>query len=406
MVGLLTALASLCGVLVAGPVSVAEGRSDRWDDGLSGGWDDGWTDRLAGPGGQRADGGSAATAPNRPRQADPATAQRTRRLNPATPYRPRQANSTSQQGSRRVATAPQRARRAAPATAPQAKRAPAATPKHAPKQAPKHAPKQARAAAPKAKKTAPRPERGAAKAGGAQRRNFHGWAIDRCQAPPVSTIRAWNASPYRGIGVYFGGRGRHCKTQKHLSTGWLREVKGLGWEVIPIYVGSQSPCVTAASKRRFLIGDNAWAQGRQEAQDAVRSAGRLGMVRGSALYLDMEAYHFKRYRCGRTTLAFVRSWNREVRRQGYVPGFYSSANSGVRHMEESRKAGEKDLPEVMWFARWGVRPSLYGEQWLDRRAWHPHRRIHQYAGDVTETHGGRKLAIDRNLVDAPVAIIR
>ncbi|QKW54593.1 DUF1906 domain-containing protein [Streptomyces buecherae] len=244
------------------------------------------------------------------------------------------------------------------------------------------------------------------KAGGAKRKIFQGWAFDRCQAPSVSTMRAWLASPYRGVGVYFGGRGRHCKNQRHLDRSWLRETKQMGWNVLPIYVGSQSPCVIANIKRKFTIGGNAWAQGRQEARDAVGQARRLGMAPGSALYLDMEAYRLGQRRCARTTLAFVRSWNREVRQQNYVPGFYSSANSGVRHMERARKAGERDLPEVMWFARWNVPPSLYGEKWLDRRAWHPNRRIHQYAGDVTERHGGRRLAIDRNRVDAPVAIIR
>ncbi|MBB5934265.1 DUF1906 domain-containing protein [Streptomyces zagrosensis] len=219
-------------------------------------------------------------------------------------------------------------------------------------------------------------------------------------------MRAWRASPYRAVGVYYAGRGRHCKKQQHLDKGWLREAKQLGWRVLPVYVGSQSPCVIAKSKQPYRIKGSAWAAGRQEARDAVQRAGGLGMLRGSALYLDMEAYRFRHHGCARTTLAFVRSWSREVRQRGYVPGFYSSANSGVRHLEQSRRAGERDLPEVMWFARWRVRPSLYGEKWLDRRAWHPHRRIHQYAGDVTEQHGGRKLTIDRNKMDAPVAIIR
>ncbi|MFE6774722.1 DUF1906 domain-containing protein [Streptomyces sp. NPDC057702] len=338
MVALLTALASLCGVLVAGPVSVAESR----DEGRTGGATLGRSAPVR-------------TAPSR--------------ITPVhvTPARARTAPARAEQR----AVAPARTTPDTPPDTPAARRPVGAPAVEAPK-----------------------------------RRVFQGWAFDRCQAPPVSTMRAWSASPYRGVGVYFGGRGRHCRTQKYLDKGWVREVTKLGWNVLPVYVGSQSPCVIAKMKRKYTIGDNAWAQGRAEARDAVASAGRLGMVRGSALYLDMEAYHHRRYRCGRTTLAFVRSWSREVRQQGYVPGFYSSANSGVRHMEQSRKAGEPDLPEVMWFARWNVPPSLYGEKWLDRQAWHPHRRIHQYAGDVVEEHGGRRLAIDRNRVDAPVAVVR
>ncbi len=75
-------------------------------------------------------------------------------------------------------------------------------------------------------------------------------------------------------------------------------------------------------------------------------------------------------------------------------------------MERARQAGTRDLPSVMWFARWHSRPNLYGEPELSRQAWRPHLRIHQYAGNVTESHGGRRLIIDRNQVDAPVAVIQ
>lgn len=397
VVGLLTALASLCGVLVAGPVSVAEGRGDERTGGPA-------APRFGLPG---AAGPVLANAPhaNAPHSTVP---------HPVVPH------VTVPRHDAHHATLPQRTtppatwpRHDAPRTTAPRRKAPRTT---TPRPAVPHAKAPARAttarpggarpaAVPAARRPAKAQDAGAGgRAGG--RNIFRGWAFDRCQAPSVGTMRKWLASPYRGVGVYFGGHGRHCKRQKHLSRAWLREVTGLGWRVIPVYVGSQSPCVIAKSKRHYRIGGNAWAQGRQEGRDAVASARRLGMARGSALYLDMEAYHHRRYRCARTTLAFVRSWNREVRRQGYLPGYYSSANSGVRHMEQARRAGERDMPEVMWFARWGVPPSLYGEKWLHRRAWHPHRRIHQYAGDVTERHGGRKLAIDRNRVDAPVAVIR
>uniref|UniRef100_UPI000A8D66D4 glycoside hydrolase domain-containing protein n=1 Tax=Streptomyces aureus TaxID=193461 RepID=UPI000A8D66D4 len=107
--------------------------------------------------------------------------------------------------------------------------------------------------------------------------------------------------------------------------------------------------------------------------------------------------------CAATTLSFVRAWNREVSRLGYVPGYYSSADTGVRDIEAARRAGTADLPAVMWFARWLGRPALYTESVLHPDAWMPHARIHQYAGNVTEAYGGRSLAIDRNAMDAPVA---
>ncbi|MFD9790783.1 DUF1906 domain-containing protein [Streptomyces sp. NPDC059070] len=233
--------------------------------------------------------------------------------------------------------------------------------------------------------------------------HFKGAAFDTCQAPPLATMKAWRSSAYRGVGVYFGGRGRGCPNQHNLSRSWLASVDGMGWRVLPIFVGSQSPCVWSAAKRKVRMSSRSATQGRAEGRQAAGAAQLLGIRPGSALYLDMEAYDADDSACARTTLDFVRAWNREVRRQGFLPGFYSSAASGVRHMERARKAGQGDLPSAMWFARWGSAASVYGEPTLHKDAWRPHRRIHQYAGNVAETHGGRRLVIDRNTVDAPVA---
>lgn len=60
---------------------------------------------------------------------------------------------------------------------------------------------------------------------------------------------------------------------------------------------------------------------------------------------------------------------------------------------------------MVWFARWGVKNGLNSEPVLKKTAWAPARRIHQYAGNVKERHGGRTLLIDRNLMHAPVARI-
>lgn len=234
---------------------------------------------------------------------------------------------------------------------------------------------------------------------------FTGWGFDTCETPSLSSMKAWNASPYRAVGVYVGGRGRACKTQPNLTTEWVRSVTASDWKVLPIYVGSQAPCVHASHKKHVPITGDPAAAGAAEGADAVDSAARLGMKKNSAIYLDMEAYEVADRACADTTLEFVRAWNREVTSRGYLPGFYSSADSGVRHMESARVAGVKDLPEAMWFARWKVSPSVEDEPSLAATAWTPNRRIHQYAGNVTETYGGVTITIDRNMVDAPVAVV-
>lgn len=230
---------------------------------------------------------------------------------------------------------------------------------------------------------------------------FRGWGMDTCRAPSTGTLKRWRTSRYRALGLYFGGRGRAC-AQPRLTPGWVRAVDRTGWRLLPVYAGSQAPCATSGVKRHVAIGRHPKRQGTREGRDAVRRAHALGLLAGSALYLDMESYDYRRTSCARRVLSFVRAWDREVGRSGYLPGFYSSADTGVRHLEGARRAGVSDLPAVMWFARWRGTPRLYGEPALRRSAW-PGRRIQQYAGNVRERHGGRTLLIDRDLIDAPVA---
>ncbi|WP_338146292.1 glycoside hydrolase domain-containing protein [Streptomyces boncukensis] len=238
-------------------------------------------------------------------------------------------------------------------------------------------------------------------------RIFTGRAFDTCQAPPYATMRAWKrSSPYGAAGVYIGGRGRGCPNQRYLTPSWVRDVHRLGWRLLPLYVGSQAPCVIASHKRKFAMSHSSpYQRGVREGQDAVRQARRLGMAPRSAVYLDMEAYRLSDRRCADTTLRFVQGWNTAVRKERYIPGFYSSADSGIAHLERARAAGARRLPTALWFARWGVRASTQDEPRLHPRAWQPHRRAHQFAGNVKRTYGSRTLTIDRNVVDAPVAVL-
>lgn len=237
---------------------------------------------------------------------------------------------------------------------------------------------------------------------------FKGQAFDTCRTPSAAVMRAWyGTSPFKAVGVYIGGRARACTNQPHLNADWVRKADATGWRLLPLYVGSQSPCVRAKNKRGFTIPRKKPAQqGATEARDAVRQARELGLGKHSAIYLDMEAYDNSDAGCALTTLRFVQGWNRAVTKAGYIPGFYSSSNSGIAHMEGARKAGRKNLPEMLWFARWKAAPSLNNDKYIARHAWRPHRRIHQYDGNVKRTYGGHTLNIDRNLVDAPVAVVK
>ncbi len=179
--------------------------------------------------------------------------------------------------------------------------------------------------------------------GGAQ--IYHGYGFDTCVAPSYATMRAWSSSPFRALGVYIGGRGRACPNQPNLTASWTQKVTGLGWKLLPLYVGSQSPCVTSDRKRRYALDpdEDARARGVSEGRDAVAQAQRLGMVEHSAVYLDMEPYDQSDASCARTTLDFVQGWSSAVRDLDYLPGFYSNAGSGITHMESSR-GGRRGRP--------------------------------------------------------------
>ena len=238
-------------------------------------------------------------------------------------------------------------------------------------------------------------------------RLFHGYGFDICQAPDLATMKAWrDDSPYGAAGIYFGGRARACKTQQNLTTDWVAQTSADGWALIPIYVGSQSPCVSGAKNPYHIDPDRAWEQGTSEASDAVNAAKALGLAAGSALYLDMEAYDASKPACADPTLAYVRGWDRGLHAAGYLAGFYSSADSGIKHMERARADGTTDLPDALWYARWGVTPNVAHDPSLNDGSWTPHARIHQYSGARSETHGGRKMSVDPDLVDAPVAVVQ
>ncbi|MBV9023371.1 MAG: DUF1906 domain-containing protein, partial [Streptomycetaceae bacterium] len=203
---------------------------------------------------------------------------------------------------------------------------------------------------------------------------YKGWAFDVCSAPSLAVMRSWRHSDYGAIGVYIGGRARNC-VQPNLDRKWIRSVSGMGWKILPIFVGSQSPCTTNHARRHHRIDvDDPRNQGMDEGDDAARDAARLGLARHSPIFLDMEAYRTHGKKCTKPVIAFTQGWNRTVRKHGYLPGFYSSANSGITQIEAARHAGKRDLPDLMWFARWEVDPTIYGEPRLSRSAWRPHRR--------------------------------
>ena len=140
-------------------------------------------------------------------------------------------------------------------------------------------------------------------------------------------MSAWLASPYRAVGIYFGGINRAC-LQPNLTPDWVAEQVASGWHLMPLYMGLQAPCTTSNKKFLFTAA-NAAAQGRANAEDAVAQATALGLARGSVLINDMEAYRTDDAGCRTAVKTFISAWSSRVHDLGYLSGFYGSLGSGV-----------------------------------------------------------------------------
>ena len=69
------------------------------------------------------------------------------------------------------------------------------------------------------------------------------------------------------------------------------------------------------------------AQGVAAGAGGAKAARRLGIPRGSVLWFDLEAFDTTRTHCRRSALHFVTGWTRQVKREGYRSGLYSSAST-------------------------------------------------------------------------------
>ena len=231
---------------------------------------------------------------------------------------------------------------------------------------------------------------------------FGGLAFDTCSAPSQAAMQAWAVSPYRAIGVYIGGVNRTCK-QPELSAAWVSAVSGR-WALLPIYKGLQAPCGGKSTDQK-IAPPAAASQGRSEADRAAAAASALGMVRGSAIYFDMENYTTTKAACRITVLTFLSAWTRELHRLGYVAAVYENLNLGARDLAGVYSSTAYARPDALWIARYDANPSLTGWAGIAGSYWAVHQRAKQYRAEVTQTYGGVTITVDVDNVDAPAATL-
>ncbi|MFJ5779119.1 glycoside hydrolase domain-containing protein [Streptomyces sp. NPDC093094] len=234
---------------------------------------------------------------------------------------------------------------------------------------------------------------------------YSGLAFDACTAQPLNSIKAWNASPYRAVGVYVSGANRTCR-QPELTPAWVASVSQLKWRLLPIHKGLQPPCgarPTDTKISRTLT--TARAQGTAAAAEAVKAAKALGMLPGSALYNDIEHYSQTDTGCRAAVLTYLSAWTKELHRVGWVSGVYMNLNLGAKQLSDVHNSTAYARPDALWIARYDGIDSLKGWANIADSKWARHQRAKQFRGSHDETYGGVTINIDTNRLDTPVATV-
>jgi len=240
---------------------------------------------------------------------------------------------------------------------------------------------------------------------GASATRYSGRAFDACTAPPLSTVQAWNASPYRALGVYVSGVNRTC-AQPQLTASWVASVSQLKWRLLPIHKGLQPPCGARPTDAKISTSPaTAMSQGTAAAQEAIAAAKSLGMLSGSALYNDIEYYTQTDSACRTAVLTYVSAWTKELHRVGYVSGVYMNLVLGAKQLADVYTSTAYARPDALWIARYDGVDSLKGWTGIADSKWAVHQRAKQYRGGHDETYGGVTVNIDNDWLDAPVATV-
>ncbi|MET7704814.1 glycoside hydrolase domain-containing protein [Micromonospora sp. NPDC005413] len=237
-------------------------------------------------------------------------------------------------------------------------------------------------------------------AAGPQPGTFTGRGFDTCAAPSPAAMNAWRASsPYGAVGIYISGASRSC-AQPNLSATWVANQTSNGWRLIPIELGYQAPCGTRTPKMS-ADATVARSQGASAANSAANAAQALGIGSASTIYNDIEQYP-SNASCRAAVLSFLSGWVEQLHVRGYLAGMYSSGSSGIKDVCDAYGNPTYTRLDQIWIAWWnGVADTDAGSYCADAY-YANHQRLHQYAGDVTETWGGVTMNIDRNYLDVRV----
>lgn len=240
--------------------------------------------------------------------------------------------------------------------------------------------------------------------------DFTGYGFDQCLAPSQSAMDTWwKKSPFSAVGIYISGDSRGCRSQPNLSPAWVATQVARGWRLLPIALGPQASCQPRFPRYQddFTISPSttggyakAAAQGSAEADKNAADAMAYGIGPGSTIWYDLEGFDLTNTACRESALVFVSSWVARTKALGYVAGFYSSASSGIKMLDDARvqRPGQFALPDRIWIARWDGAANT-STTYIPEDGWRPGGRMKQYRGGHNETWGGVTINIDSNYID-------
>ena len=239
--------------------------------------------------------------------------------------------------------------------------------------------------------------------------NFTGYGFDQCLTPTQKSMNTWlRNSPFLAVGIYISGKSRACRSQPNLTPAWVSSQLKKGWRLLPITLGPQASCSTRfprynddptirPKRGAKALYRPARRQGSAEATSAVTAAKALGIVPGSTLWYDLEAFDHTKRDCRESALAFLTAWTNRLHALDYVSGVYSSAGSGIKVLDDARvnRPGAYTMPDRIWIARWDGKANT-STSYIRSDGWLPGGRMKQYQGGHNETWGGVTINIDRN----------
>jgi hypothetical protein len=224
--------------------------------------------------------------------------------------------------------------------------------------------------------------------------------FDACTAQSLTNLQTWwNSSPYKDVNFYMGGRNRAC-SQANLTASWITGALNIGWNLIPTWVGYQSPTSICTGCSKFSTNSTtARQQGVDEANLAADAAEALGLTKPNMIYYNMEKYNTTTA----AEAAFMEGFSERTTQRGYVPGMYVHWTNVGNHSTMTNPL------QGIWVARWSASGGSGPTTIPDPNAItgvsntvYVNKRIWQHYGDVSATWGGVTIAIDANVANGQV----